>query len=301
MKKLLFGLLFSITIQAQTTNTKMLFEDSFETYEDFSIKDIGDWITLDLDKSRTVGLGAVWKNRLEPQAFIVFNPISIGILNADLNAKTGNKFIGAFAALLPEEGGEGPNNDWLISPPIHLGVSANELHFWVKSLGKATGVKAYKVGVYIEAKKPIDLADFTIISGETPLTVSEKWEQKHYNLDAYADQTVRIGIHFVASDMHLFMMDDFEVTTSTLSTADFFANNFSVFPNPAKDVLNISTKNNIEIKKIELTDVSGSVVKQLLVQREAEVAVNLVGLPSGVYFIAVETSQGKGTSKFIKN
>lgn len=300
--KLLFIALFSMVIQAQTVGTKVLFEDSFESYEDFSIEDIGDWITLDLDGSSTVGLGAVWENRLDPQAFIVFNPISLGISSSKLSPKTGDKFIGAFAALLPEEGGRGPNNDWLISPPIQLGASANEVRFWVKSLGETPGVEAYEVGVYTGTGKKIDPADFTIISEERALTVPFlDWEQRSYNLDAYANQTVRIGIHFKAEDMHLFMIDDFKVTTGVLGTTDFFADHFSVFPNPANDVLNIVAKNGREIKVIRIIDWNGKIVKTVSVPRQTETQINTADLAAGAYVIAIQTNEGNTIFKFLKN
>ena len=73
---LLINMLFVVTITAQINeNSKVLFEDDFEAYESFSISDIGDWITIDLDKSKTKTDGTImWPNATQEQAFIIFDP-----------------------------------------------------------------------------------------------------------------------------------------------------------------------------------------------------------------------------------
>ena len=140
--QLLFMALLSMTVaNAQMQKgTTTLFEDSFESYTDFSITDIGGWITLDLDKSPTMGDPEFyWQNRYKPHAFIVFNPantISATKLPGIYSAKEGTKYIGSWGAIIPKEGGRKRNDDWLISPQIQLGASANEVSFWVKSLKK---------------------------------------------------------------------------------------------------------------------------------------------------------------------
>jgi hypothetical protein len=67
-KKLLIAIFaFCSQLNAQT----VLFEDSFETYNDFIIENIGDWITIDIDGSSTYAGGSEveWPNRFLPQAF----------------------------------------------------------------------------------------------------------------------------------------------------------------------------------------------------------------------------------------
>lgn len=80
------------------------------------------------------------------------------------------------------------------------------------------------------------------------------------------------------------------------SSEQFFAENFTLYPNPTTDVLNISSKNGLNATEIRITDLSGKVVK---VQKEAS-TVNVSDLASGTYLIDITTKEGKATSKFIK-
>lgn len=73
MKKItLLAALFAVfTIQAQ----EVLFEDDFESYDDFLISDVGDWTLIDMDQLATYGMENIeWPNNYDPMAFMVFNP-----------------------------------------------------------------------------------------------------------------------------------------------------------------------------------------------------------------------------------
>ncbi|MEO4007014.1 T9SS type A sorting domain-containing protein [Flavobacterium sp. CAU 1735] len=314
---LFMALLSMIMVNAQTQKgTTTLFEDSFESYTDFSITDIGSWITLDLDESPTMGDSEFyWNNRYQPHAFIVFNPnntISATKVSDFYSAKEGTKYMGSWGAIIPKEGEKNRNDDWLISPQIQLGASANEVSFWVKSLKNRLKIEAgsvlenYTVGIYTGSATPTSSDDFTLIANISdadtlPLSTTPDWEQKTFNLDAFANQKVRIGIHNVSKNKYFFMIDDFKVTTATLGTQDFFAQNFSVFPNPAQDVLNIAAKNGMEIKVVQITDLNGRIVKTATAPAQTATQINIADLTTGVYFVSVRTNEGTATSKFLKN
>ncbi len=316
IKLLFIALLSMITVNAQTVEQmNILFEDSFETYDDFSINTVGNWITLDLDQSPTVGSpDFFWQNKYKPHAFIVFNPattISPTKLSKDFSAKKGDKYMGSWGAIIPKEGGKKRNDDWLISPPVRLEAGGNKVSFWVKSLIDQTRIRTenalekYRVGVYIGSGIPTKSDDFIPIAaiGDEQLTLEAPmdWEQQQFNLDAYANQIVRIGIHSMSKEKHFFMLDDFKVTASTtLKTPDFFAKNFVVFPNPAQEVLNIVAKNGMEVKGIQVTDLNGRIVKSATVQGQTEAQINVSDLTVGVYFVSVRTDDGIAVSRFLK-
>lgn len=86
------------------------------------------------------------------------------------------------------------------------------------------------------------------------------------------------------------------VEDATASSEQFFAENFTLYPNPTTDVLNISSKNGLNASEIRITDMTGKVVK---VQKDAS-TVNVSNLASGTYLIDITTKEGKATSKFIK-
>ena len=78
MKKTLLSLLFlsSLGVSAQTT----IFVDSFETYTNFAISNVGAWTLLDLDGAVTYGIeqgnpavSVNFTNSGAPMAFMVMN------------------------------------------------------------------------------------------------------------------------------------------------------------------------------------------------------------------------------------
>jgi hypothetical protein len=89
-------------------------------------------------------------------------------------------------------------------------------------------------------------------------------------------------------------LEPLAVNQSTLES------NFSVFPNPATNVVNVSN-NNTKITAIAVTDLNGRVVKQLSFDSLSNVQVNIADLSAGVYMMNIKSSEGEATKKIIKN
>ena len=312
MKKTLLLFLVSISSFAQVT----IFEDSFETYDDFSISNFGAWQTLDLDLLFTYTGGLPtgidpWLNAGDPQAFMIFNPTTALVENGtdgvngetenrNFDPRTGAKYAACWAGV-PSSNGQSAtsNEDWLVSPVINLaGATGSSLSVWVKSMSDSYGLERYRIGVYVGTGTPTQTSDFTIISGGSSLSAPYgTWAERTQSLSAYDGQNIRIGILCNSADTYMFMVDDFKVSATSLSTQDFADNSFSVYPNPVSNVLNISNSNNFEIKGVSITDVNGRVVKN---QTGSLTQVNVADLNAGVYFVTIEAAEGKTTKKFIK-
>lgn len=303
---LLLGSLFSVKAQ------QVVFEDSFETYNDFLITGIGNWLTLDLDGSDTYsgGGGIDWANEGMPQAYIVFNPTAAQVTNAttgtevrNFDPKTGNKYMAAWASVMPAQGGTGPNNDWLVSPVIDLtGATGSSLSVWVKSLSNSYGLETYKIGVYTGTGMPTSGSDFTIISGATNLTAPyPAWAERTQSLATYDGQSIRIGILCNSVDHYMFMVDDFKVTAATLSVDSNVQASFSVYPNPANNLINLSNSLNIVVEKVAITDMNGRTVKSLALNTASSTQIDISDLASGIYMMDISSEQGKLTKKIIKN
>jgi hypothetical protein len=312
MKKLLLSLSILLTGALAHSQTVLL-NENFDSYTDFAISGFGAWQTLDLDLRPTYTGGgptesstwtADWPDAGSPMAFQIFNPTTAGVTNnatvipgVDLEVRnfdphSGNKFAACWASTQPTSGTT-PNNDWLISPPLTLGATANLLSFWVKSLSNSYGLERYKVGVYVGSGTPTASANFTIISGATSLTAPyPNWDQKTYPLDAYAGQTIRIGIQCVSSDVYMFMVDDVKVTTGSLATDEVSAKtkSISIYPNPTKGEINIKTDK--KIKSSAVLDASGRSVLTSTSQK-----VDISSLPKGVYMVKVDFTDGTATTE----
>ena len=300
MKKLLltFIAFAGINASAQT----ILFEDSFEFYDDFAIDGVGDWTLTDVDGATTNGLTNItFLNTNVAKSFQVFNantttpPITTVSAAQDWTARTGDKHMVCFASVPTAT--VTANNDWLISPQITLGTS-NQLKFWAKACNTQYGAERFSVWV---STTDTDVASFTKIStGAFITTPNITWAEYTYNLAAtYDNLPVYIGIKCTSPDMFGFAVDDFSVTGTVLATDSFFASNYSVGPNPATDVVNISAKNNNTINTVEITDVNGRVVKNVTVNA-ATSQINVSDLNSGVYFLKASSENGVGTSKIVK-
>ncbi len=172
------------------------------------------WTVNDVDGKPTYGItGYEFPHNGEAMAYIVFNPASTTpTLSGDpaLTPHGGARFAASFAATTP------PNNDWIISPQIALG-SNGHLKFWVKSYTSTYGLERYKVGISTTDPNP---ASFTFISAGSYLEApAAAWEQKDFDLSAYAGMNIYVGIQCVSSDAFIFMLDDMEITSEASTTS----------------------------------------------------------------------------------
>lgn len=307
MKKILLSalLVFGLSAKSQTT----LFEDNFDSYTDFVITGFGGWSTLDLDGLGTYTGGndtPTWDNANAPQAFQIFNPTTADVSNAtsgdevrNFDPHSGAKYAASWAA--SPTASVPANDDWLISPPITLGSTGNELSVWVKSMSDTYGLEEYSIGVFVGNGEPLDGSDFILTEANTLEAPFPDWENVIVSLDDYSGQTIRIGIRNEGSDHYMFMVDDFKVTTTGLGVNQAFAKKFNAYPNPANNVVNISNNDNIALTNVDINDINGRTVKTIKVNNLSEVQLNVADLSAGVYFMNINTESGIAVKKFIKN
>jgi hypothetical protein len=90
----------------------------------------------------------------------------------------------------------------------------------------------------------------------------------------------------------------YTTTIAALATQDFeFSKYFSLYPNPAKDILNIEVKNDIEISSISVYNMLGQLV---LVSTSTDKTIDVSGLRTGNYFVKITTEKGSANSRFVK-
>jgi len=89
-------------------------------------------------------------------------------------------------------------------------------------------------------------------------------------------------------------------TFAELGTKDFdFNNYFTLYPNPANGVLNITSKQNIELQSISIYNVLGQMVVSVPNAKGVN-GVDVSNLSNGNYFIKVVSDKGTSNAKFIK-
>lgn len=99
---------------------------------------------------------------------------------------------------------------------------------------------------------------------------------------------------------HPIVTDPAVTTISVLETKDFeFSDYLSIYPNPTDGVLNIQSKNNLEISSAEIYNALGQLV--MAITQTGEVAkIDVSQLGSGNYFIRIHSDKGTTNAKFAK-
>jgi hypothetical protein len=194
-----------------TTNRDIIFEDSFEAYDDWLL-DFPPWTCIDVDGSVTfTHTGYTWPHQLEPQAFIIFNPGTTVPPSTEpaMQPHTGNKE----AMAINDDNAGYISDDWLITP--QLSGSYGTVSLWAHSYSSQYNLERFTVCV---STTDMDPASFTMISPEPYITAPLDWTEYSYDISSYSGQSIYIGIHFVSVDSWMFFVDDFQVTGSTGDT-----------------------------------------------------------------------------------
>ena len=97
-----------------------------------------------------------------------------------------------------------------------------------------------------------------------------------------------------------FILLDTVILDSNLGSEDFLASQFSIYPNPASDVINIANAENILVNGVQIVDLNGRVVKSAKFNGVTEAQINISDLSSGMYLMNVSSDQGTITKKIVK-
>mgnify|MGYP002622972181 CR=1 FL=1 len=197
-------------------NQMTAFVDSFEDYDDFATGTFGDWLSIDNDhlpvypialgsQTNLVTFPGSATSAANPTAIapMVFNPWTTkpAMLPTDeaIAAPTGKKTVIFFS---PQQARA---DKWLISPlfDIYDGYKMS-----VKAKGYA---QAYPESMtFCVSNGSTAVSDFVALAEASPLT-STQWSLYEVDLKDFADQQIRIGIHYTSYDAFLAQIDDFTV------------------------------------------------------------------------------------------
>ena len=116
--------------------------------------------------------------------------------------------------------------------------------------------------------------------------------------------TLVVGNTFT-NNANIYFDYNFPITTNTytttvaaLSTQDFdFGSYFTLYPNPAKDVLNIQTKQDLQVNSVEIYNQLGQIIMAVT---NSVNAIDVSSLASGTYFVKINSEKGSANAKFVK-
>src|SRR5690554_170474 len=124
-------------------------------------------------------------------------------------------------------------------------------------------------------------------------------DQNGYSVSLSSDgNTVAIGAPHNAGNGnnsgHVRVYDISDIFLEPISSDEFVKINFNIYPNPTSDVLNITLENNLKLERETLYNNLGQVIKV-----SNEYTLNVDTLSAGIYFVEIETNQGKASKKII--
>lgn len=198
-------------------NQNISFTDEFDTYDDFATGTFGKWTTYDLDQHvcYPIGLGsasnivtfpgASTPSAPRPVPPMIFNPWSTqpAMMPTDpaVMAPSGDKTVIFFS---PQNNGA---NKWLISPELTI-----RDNFVCRFAAKAYSEypESMSVCVFKNGGKDPNTDAWEEVSTIDPVSYGS-WMIYETNLSAYADQQVRIGIHYTSFDAFFTQIDNFYV------------------------------------------------------------------------------------------
>lgn len=216
-------------------------------------------------------------------------------------------------------------SNWLISPIVS--VQNGDIVTFYTRIGKysATGEASYADRLQLRMSTagafssdptggPTGVGDYTnlLVDVNPNLDLTSyptTWGQFSYTVSGLTGPTdVKFAFRYfvtnggsAGSNSDIIGIDTFSVDRPTAANQDFFSSNFSLSPNPVKDIFTVNAKNNIAVQNIKVVDINGRIVNELNnINSSDAMQVNIGELNAGVYFVKVQTELGVGTSKIIK-
>lgn len=212
--------------------------------------------------------------------------------------------------------GDNTISNWLITPFVSL-MNGDVISFWSRTV--TTPQFPDRLEMRISTAPSGDPSGNTGVGTYTTLALTinpnltltdypNAWTQYLYTVTGLPTATqCKVAFRYFVTNggpaglnSDFIGIDTFSIDR-TLSTDNFFASNFSIYPNPVADVLNIATKNGATIESAQVLDINGRIVNQTNVLGSDSIQINVSDLTSGVYFVKVQSELGVGTSKIIKN
>lgn len=182
--------------------------ESFDRFSAFSLSLPG-WTLIDGDQSPTWSItGINFPNQGYTGSFIVLDPHYEGLLQADFDliAPSGRHVLAAFNAV------NGPNDDWLISPPLKINEQ-HALSLKAKTLSALYQLERIRVLVLINGEQHL-------LSEGDYVEVPRDWTEFLYSLEEFAGQTVQLAINYVSDDALAILIDQIKLETLEMPLAD---------------------------------------------------------------------------------
>jgi len=155
-----------------------------------------------------------------------------------------------------------------------------------------------------------DDVEIGTFEANTTYTITTRYNEGgtiDYYVNGEYKATVK-GTNGVTADLLMYANDDWDSSyfidkigyNTTLGVKQSVKSGLEVYPNPVKDVVNVTNSNNAAINAVQVTDINGRIVKTANYQSVTSAQVNIADLASGVYIMSVTSDNGTTTKKIVK-
>jgi hypothetical protein len=141
---------------------------------------------------------------------------------------------------------------------------------------------------FTDARDGILAADTAITGGEDQCLIWDVFARRGLGVNASE------GVPFLLEDQ----VNSFDTpdpsdpslaNCTTLSASSFSKNDYSIYPNPANNVINIKVNKNLGTADVSLIDINGrQVLNSLRTELSGEVSLDVSGLKSGIYILNIK-------------
>ncbi|MCM1168711.1 MAG: choice-of-anchor J domain-containing protein [Bacteroides sp.] len=194
-----------------TWNTKDGFNESFESYADFT-QDIGDWKNIDRDGLKNFGVSnCSFPGMGEASAAIVYNPSATTPStsnDANVRPHSGDKEVVFFSTDM------GTPDDWLISPVQNIRDNC-QLRFFAKSYSNVYGLESVSVLV---SETDAGIGSFNPVRQINGIPV--EWTEYVVDLSAYRGKNIYVAFHYTQANTFFLLLDDIYIGPATEAKAE---------------------------------------------------------------------------------
>jgi len=81
---------------------------------------------------------------------------------------------------------------------------------------------------------------------------------------------------------------------------EWLSSKFNIYPNPAKNVVNITSTENMLVNQITVYDITSKLLNTQSFNNEAVIQLNIENLTNGTYILHIETNEGMAVKKLVK-
>lgn len=270
-KKLLFGTLVLCSYLSVTAQTNIWADD-------FNDLDISDWTLIDAD-----GDNYNWfVVQIEDTEGPVGTPIMRSLSWSGESELT-------------------PDN-WIISPAINLGNASGQINLSWEAMAIDTEWDDENYTVYVATESNITSLEASPVNFNEVLSGTNTLTSRTLDISAFAGETIYVAFrHHNSTGQFSMELDNVEITATTLNINESTLTSFTIYPNPATNVITISNIEKQPVTSISITDSNGRNVKNELLESFTEAKVDISELQNGVYFVKIASGEEICLKKIIVN